>query len=61
MLNNKIVEHIQKLHKRDTTRKDHKDILADLFLEDTIMCYVEEIQWDTHPRGKFTLKIEVFP
>lgn len=56
----KIIDHLQKL--RFCIQKDtqHTEILADLFLEEGINCVVKEMQWDTMPRHKITLKVEIF-
>jgi hypothetical protein len=61
-MNEKVVEHIVKL--RALIHKDiklHKDTLADLFLEEDIICQLQEMRWDIMPRHKITLIVEVFP
>ena len=61
MLNEKVVEHIQKLRGSFISNNNHAHVLADLFLEEDLNCIISEIQWDTHPRHKVILKVEIYP
>jgi hypothetical protein len=58
-MNKAVADQIVRIRgKLDT--KEHSEMLADLFLEDSIDCVVKEMRWDTMPHHKVTLIVEVY-
>ena len=64
-MNEKVVEHIQKL--RAQMHNQHKDMhsvietLTNLMLEEDLNCYINKILWNTLPTHKITLVLEITP
>lgn len=59
-MKDKVIGYLADLRERMMMHRDHKEVLADLFLEDGVSARLHEIRYDTFPAAKVTLTVEIY-